>query len=409
MIGNFSCGTPPVREGKGAAGSGITLWSNGKVPYEIESSFTQIDTDVFEKSKKLIEEKTCIRFVPKTSGASGAFLRLRRECACGQTGGNCFPGGYTDGLGVAVPRELVMSAACMDGGDGDLTFFTHEMMHALGVIHTQNRPDRDSYVTIHEDAIEPGARSQYEMCSSCNTHGTPYNCLSTMHYRDTFFNVNGQKTMTAKSSSCDLQTPTTMVDSDWVLLNKMYNCGGSEEEVVSCGGGADDWSCCSSTNLCGKGGGDCDSNSDCKAGLICGEDNCQQFHASAEQFADCCEEKKCGGGAGDWTCCTKDNPCPSGQGDCDNNSECQEGLVCGTDNCRATNPDALAAADCCTEVDCIGDSTNWSCCNGSNRCGVGGGDCDEDSDCQDGLKCGENNCNQFHAGAMSSADCCYAP
>jgi len=412
MIGNYSCGTPPVREGKGAAGSGITLWANGKVPYEIQSSFTQVDKDVFEASKKLIEEKTCIRYVPKTG--SGPYLRLRRECACGQQGGDCFPGGYTDGLGANTPRELVMSAACMDGGSGDLTFFTHEMMHALGVIHTQNRPDRDNFVSILEDNIQPDALSQYELCSSCITHGTPYNCLSTMHYRDTFFNVDGKKTMLAKDSSqCDLQTSTTMVDSDWVLLNKMYNCqtdDDDDDEVEdSCDGGEDDWSCCTPSKPCGNGGGDCDTNSDCKQGHECGEDNCQTFHPSANKWADCCVEKKCGGGGDDWNCCTKNNPCPIGQGDCDNNSDCAEGLVCGTDNCRDTNPDALQAADCCMEVKCQGDSTNWNCCNGSNRCSEGGGDCDEDADCQDGLKCGENNCGDFHSDALPAADCCYAP
>ena len=45
-----------------------------------------------------------------------------------------------------------------------------------------------------------------------------------------------------------------------------------------------------------------------------------------------------------------------------------------------------------------------SCCTSSNQCGVGEGDCDNDSDCQSGLVCGENNCvgNVFDSGD----DCC---
>ena len=53
-------------------------------------------------------------------------------------------------------------------------------------------------------------------------------------------------------------------------------------------------------------------------------------------------------------------------------------------------------------------STEWSCCSSSSPCNVGGGDCDNDSECAGNLKCGTNNCqNDFPSGTWSSvADCC---
>ena len=46
-----------------------------------------------------------------------------------------------------------------------------------------------------------------------------------------------------------------------------------------------------------------------------------------------------------WTCCTTDNPCKEGEGDCDYNYECVGDLVCGTDNCiGAEHP---STGDCC--------------------------------------------------------------
>lgn len=40
-------------------------------------------------------------------------------------------------------------------------------------------------------------------------------------------------------------------------------------------------------------------------------------------------------------------PCGVGQGDCDNDSECGKGLKCGTDNCQDFDPFASRFADCC--------------------------------------------------------------
>ena len=51
-----------------------------------------------------------------------------------------------------------------------------------------------------------------------------------------------------------------------------------------------------------------------------------------------------------------------------------------------------------------------SCCSTSNKCGEDEGDCDKDSHCKDGLKCGKNNCSK-KSGLQWDAtdDCCYKP
>merc|ERR1712098_973847 len=58
---------------------------------------------------------------------------------------------------------------------------------------------------------------------------------------------------------------------------------------------------------------------------------------------------------------------------------------------------------------CDASSRAWSCCSSSNTCGVGEGDCDRNSDCRPGLVCGTNNCRKFVPGAQSMADCCEKP
>ena len=46
----------------------------------------------------------------------------------------------------------------------------------------------------------------------------------------------------------------------------------------------------------------------------------------------------------DYKCCTSSNKCDLNQGDCDDDEECGDGLVCGTDNCQLPFP---IDADCC--------------------------------------------------------------
>merc|ERR1711902_488099 len=113
-------------------------------------------------------------------------------------------------------------------------------------------------------------------------------------------------------------------------------------------GNGGDWPCCSSTNKCGEGEGDCDSDAECQSGLICGKDNC--VGSSFLTGEDCCTKPTSSGSGcngGDWTCCSSTNKCGEGEGDCDSDAECQSGLICGKDNCVGSS--FLTGEDCCTK------------------------------------------------------------
>ena len=57
--------------------------------------------------------------------------------------------------------------------------------------------------------------------------------------------------------------------------------------------------------------------------------------------------------------------------------------------------------------DCLGGD---SCCTGSKPCGEGEGDCDEDSQCEGDLVCGTDNCRRGPLGQLGNFevddDCC---
>merc|ERR1712183_1233704 len=104
-------------------------------------------------------------------------------------------------------------------------------------------------------------------------------------------------------------------------------------------------------------------------------------------------------------CCTPEQPCGLGEGDCDGPTA--PVIVPGTplkpppgQRCRGRNYDGRR------------------CCTPENPCGEGEGDCDGagdgglndgDTGCRGDLVCGSNNCKQFGAYYHEKDDCCMKP
>jgi choriolysin H len=57
----------------------------------------------------------------------------------------------------------------------------HEIGHALGFYHEHNRSDRDDYIKIHYENIEPGQIRQFQKQENA-VFDTNYDYLSIMHY-----------------------------------------------------------------------------------------------------------------------------------------------------------------------------------------------------------------------------------
>ena len=151
---------------------------------------------------------------------------------------------------------------------------------------------------------------------------------------------------------------------------------------------------CTSNNLCGEDGGDCDHNSECKEGHKCGTDNCRSFLGFHSQF-DCCFSTE-------EDFCTVEKPCGVHQGDCDYNVDCLEGFICGFNNCQGSlgyDPEV----DCCYEA-LLGEE---DFCAAGIPCAVDEGDCDSNEECENELFCGSNNCPNSH-GFDLEVDCCFA-
>ena len=92
--------------------------------------------------------------------------------------------------------------------------------------------------------------------------------------------------------------------------------------------------------------------------------------------------------------------CSHHEGDCDFNDQCQEGLRCGSNNCPGYFGFKVNTDCCYTAI--VGDE---DFCTIDKPCEVNEGDCDSNDECKNHLFCGSNNCPEY-LGFLFSIDCC---
>jgi hypothetical protein len=99
----------------------------------------------------------------------------------------------------------------------------HEIGHAIGLFHEQTRHDRDDYVDIIWDNIDPDQRFNFEKHSKVvGTDTGPYDFGSIMHYGPTAFSANGEKTIVRKDGQDFEEQRDGLSDNDLLGVQAMY-------------------------------------------------------------------------------------------------------------------------------------------------------------------------------------------
>lgn len=128
---------------------------------------------------RLIEARTCVRFIPRTTQTN--YVRIRSLSGCYS---------YVGMIG-GVQDVSLQAGGCTYNG-----IVAHELMHALGFWHEQSRPDRDSYVQVNYNNIQANMAYNFDKYTWSTTGAsTPYDIYSIMHYESTAFSANGQATI----------------------------------------------------------------------------------------------------------------------------------------------------------------------------------------------------------------------
>lgn len=97
---------------------------------------------------------------------------------------------------VSDHKQIVnLSKGCVVPG-----IVAHEVMHALGFHHMHQNYNRDQFLNIYLENVNPKDRFNFKKYTNkiVDDYGLPYDYKSIMHYTDYMFSKNGKKTMEPK-------------------------------------------------------------------------------------------------------------------------------------------------------------------------------------------------------------------
>lgn len=163
-------------------------WPGGNVYYRFDpaqvsnNTITPVKMQQFRDAVPEWAAFANVHFIENISGQSN-YVTVQEDASLG--------GGFSSSVGMGGGEQFVrFGPNAWNRGT-----ICHEVGHALGLWHEQQRPDRDTYVVINFGNIAPADQPNFAIISNGQTFGTPYDFYSVMHYKRNDLSSNGGDTI----------------------------------------------------------------------------------------------------------------------------------------------------------------------------------------------------------------------
>jgi hypothetical protein len=183
------------------------LWEKPEIPYAVSPELP--NPARVQRAIDYFNQNTPVKFVPYQGQTDAVVFEVGTE--------NCLS--YLGKSGGLQPIRLTEQCRTHE--------ILHEMMHALGFVHEQSRPDRDNYVEVLWQNIDPAYADQFAIVPDSFTdalRGAAFDYHSVMLYESNAFAVSTQLT-TLQSTTAQSVSPTQdgLSPGDIARLNSLYN------------------------------------------------------------------------------------------------------------------------------------------------------------------------------------------
>ena len=193
------------------------FWPNGIVPFEIDPAFP--NQQRIADAVAYYAQNTPVRWLPHTTEANYVkFVRFTLGS------GACF----SSSIGMLGGQQLITAEDSCTASS-----MVHEMGHAIGFWHEQERKDRNRYVTILYENIDKTQFVNYVSPRSVEQDLGFYDFASLMHYTATAFSRNGEFTLQTVPPGIPLRVETFFSAADLDTIQRIYGTPPSSVTVTS--------------------------------------------------------------------------------------------------------------------------------------------------------------------------------
>ena len=200
------------------------LWPDGVVSFRFNTWITRGQRDIIFHAIQEITDNSCLQFKLVDESFDGDYILFSEQ------GIGCvsYGIGRVGGAQLITLPDFGASGTCLQHG-----IILHLILHALGFIHEQSRPDRDRYVKVNEEYFDDDTEFQFPKVCECSTdsHSVGYDYASIMHYGSYAFSNGTGPTIEVtdqdehtRQGSPELGQLTGLSQRDILRLNRMYNC-----------------------------------------------------------------------------------------------------------------------------------------------------------------------------------------
>lgn len=202
-------------EERNAVPSDFQLWPQGIIPFEFDEKIASNVgvKNLIEDVMDYYHERTCIRFRKYDPSTDPDYIRIVAGDGCSSSVGR-----------IGGRQEVSLGLGC--GYRGTIT---HELLHAIGFMHEHMRSDRDEFLDIHWDNINPKYQDQFlALQPNQNRLLTSFDYESVMLYGERAFSKDGfAKTMTPKQLGVimrEVHEKPGLSRMDAMRVNILYRC-----------------------------------------------------------------------------------------------------------------------------------------------------------------------------------------